>query len=68
MNSGSWHLFLCPQVYLHVTGEDLRMAADAHPIGRLSPAVETMLAGVKLPLQYAPALRRVPASPPRLSG
>ena len=61
-------LITSTQLYLHVTAEDLRTAADCHPVGRLAPTVEAMLAGVKLPLQYAPGLRRVPASPPKLSG
>ena len=62
-------LITSTQVYLHVTGADLRTAADCHPVGRLAPTVEAMLAGVKLPLQYAPGLRRVPSAPsPNLSG
>jgi len=41
------------QVYLHVTAEDLRSAAEKHPIGKLMKTVEHLLADVKLPLQFA---------------
>lgn len=40
------------QIYLHVTAQDLRMAADRHPIGRLLGAIEHLLPDVKLPVQY----------------
>jgi len=46
------------QIYLHVTAEDLREAADAHPIRRLAPRVEHLLPNVKLPFQPPPARRR----------
>jgi integrase/recombinase XerD len=41
------------QVYLHVTADDLRSAAEKHPIGKLMKTVEHLLADVKLPLQFA---------------
>mgnify|MGYP000892107640 CR=1 FL=1 len=40
------------QIYLHVTAQDLRMAADRHPIGRLLGAIEHLLPDVKLPVQF----------------
>ena len=40
------------QIYLHVTAQDLRMAANRHPIGRLLGAIEHLLPDVKLPVQY----------------
>jgi integrase/recombinase XerD len=45
------------QLYLHVTAEDLRSAADKHPIGKLVDTVEHLLADVTLPFQYAPRRR-----------
>ncbi len=45
------------QVYLHVTAEDLRSAAEKHPIGKLMQTVDHLLADVKLPMQYAPRPR-----------
>ena len=45
------------QLYLHVTAEDLRAAADKHPIGKLVDTVEHLLADVTLPFQYAPRRR-----------
>jgi integrase/recombinase XerD len=39
------------QIYLHVTAEDLRRAADLHPIARLAPAIADFLPEVKLPFQ-----------------
>jgi site-specific recombinase XerD len=45
------------QVYLHVTAEDLRSAAEKHPIGKLLSTVDHLLADVKLPIQYAPRRR-----------
>jgi site-specific recombinase XerD len=39
------------QIYLHVTAEDLRHAADIHPIGRLAPMLAELLPNVKLPVQ-----------------
>jgi integrase/recombinase XerD len=51
-------LITSTQIYLHVTGEDLRAAASRHPIERLAPAVELLLRNVKLPLQHGPQQRR----------
>jgi site-specific recombinase XerD len=45
------------QVYLHVTAEDLRSAADKHPIGRLLKTIDHLLPDVRLPVQYAPRRR-----------
>lgn len=45
------------QIYLHVTAEDLRSAADKHPIGRLLQTIDHLLPDVKLPIQYAPRRR-----------
>ncbi len=39
------------QIYLHVTAEDLREAADLHPISRLAPTVAELLPDVRLPMQ-----------------
>jgi integrase/recombinase XerD len=50
-------LITSTQVYIHVTGEDLRSAMNNHPISRLAPTVEFLLPNVKLPLQYAPQRR-----------
>ena len=50
-------LITSTQIYLHVTAEDLRSAADQHPIGRLLKVVESFLPDVRLPLQYAPRRR-----------
>lgn len=41
------------QVYLHVTAEDLRSAADKHPIGKLLKTIDHLLPDVTLPLQYS---------------
>jgi integrase/recombinase XerD len=51
-------LITSTQIYLHVTVQDLREAAARHPIGRLVGLVEQLLPDVKLPMQYAPGLRR----------
>jgi site-specific recombinase XerD len=51
-------LITSTQIYLHVTAHDLREAADRHPIGRLLGVVEHLLPDVKLPMQYAPSLRK----------
>jgi site-specific recombinase XerD len=40
------------QVYLHTTAEDLRRAADLHPIKSLVAHIEDLLPNVKLPLQW----------------
>ncbi|MEX0885483.1 MAG: tyrosine-type recombinase/integrase [Phycisphaeraceae bacterium] len=46
------------QVYLHVTAEDLKHAADRHPIDRLTPTIEYLLPTRRLPFQPAPRRRR----------
>lgn len=46
------------QLYLHVTAEDLRCAADTHPIRKLAASLEHLLPKVKLPLQPPPGRRR----------
>ena len=45
------------QIYLHVSGQDLREAADNHPIKRLAPKLASLLPDVKLPWQRVPHLR-----------
>lgn len=45
------------QVYLHMTGEDLRNAVDRHPVGKLLDSLGDLLPGVKLPLQFPPGTR-----------
>ena len=45
------------QVYLHVTADDLRSAAEKHPIGRLLKSIDHLLPDVKLPIQYGPRQR-----------
>lgn len=47
-------LITSTQIYLHVTGQDLREAAERHPIGRLLGIVAHLLPDVRLPLQHAP--------------
>lgn len=50
------------QVYLHTTAEDLRKAADLHPVEKLVTQIEDLLPNVKLPLQWPPGERLVRAS------
>ena len=45
------------QVYLHVTADDLRSAAEKHPVGRLLKTIDHLLPNVKLPIQYPPPQR-----------
>ena len=40
------------QIYLHLTVEDLREAADRHPVNRLIEKMEDFLPNLKLPFQY----------------
>jgi len=47
-------LITSTQIYLHVTGQDLREAAARHPIGRLIGIVVHLLPNVRLPIQHAP--------------
>lgn len=39
------------QIYLHVTAQDLRSAAEKHPIARLLGTIEHLLPNVRLPFQ-----------------
>jgi len=39
------------QIYLHLTAEDLRIAADKHPVSRLIEKLEDFLPSMKLPFQ-----------------
>jgi len=39
------------QIYIHLTAQDLRKAADRHPIAQLIRRVEDLLPDVRLPLQ-----------------
>lgn len=48
------------QIYLHVTAEHLRLAAQRHPISRLAPTVAELLPNVKLPFQHPPRRRQRP--------
>ena len=38
-------------IYIHMTAEDLRGAAERHPVSRLSKTIENLLPDVKLPFQ-----------------
>lgn len=51
-------LITSTQIYLHVTAQDLRAAADRHPIARLLGTVEHLLPDVKLPFQHRRFTRR----------
>ena len=42
------------QIYLHTTAEDLRRAAEVHPVERLIAPLRDLLPGVRLPLQWPP--------------
>jgi site-specific recombinase XerD len=48
-------LITSTQIYLHVTAQDMRAAADRHPIKDLAPTVAALLPDVKLPFQRAVA-------------
>jgi site-specific recombinase XerD len=45
------------QIYIHLTAQDLRKAADRHPIAALIKRVEDLLPDVKLPFQRGPSRR-----------
>ena len=45
-------LITSTQLYLHVTAEDLRDAAQRHPIARLLGTIEHLLPDVRLPFQH----------------
>ena len=42
------------QIYLHTTAEDLRRAAEVHPVEKLIEPLRGLLPDVKLPLQWRP--------------
>ena len=42
------------QIYLHVTAEDLRHAADRHPIGRLAATIGGLLPEIRRPVMKPP--------------
>ena len=44
-------LITSTQIYIHLTAQDLRHAADRHPISELIKRVEDLLPNVKLPFQ-----------------
>lgn len=44
-------LITSTQIYLHVTAQDLRAAAERHPISRLLGTIEHLLPDVRLPFQ-----------------
>jgi site-specific recombinase XerD len=46
------------QIYLHVTADDLREAADRHPIKELAPIVKDVLPFSRLPFQEQDCKRR----------
>jgi integrase/recombinase XerD len=39
------------QIYIHLTAQDLRKAADKHPVGKLIRRMEELLPNIKLPFQ-----------------
>ena len=43
------------QIYLHVTAQDLRQAAERHPISRLLGTIEHLLPNIRLPFQRSGA-------------
>lgn len=51
-------LITSTQIYLHVSAEDLRLAADRHPIKDLLGTVEHMIPRARLPFQHVAGLRR----------
>ncbi|MCX6997609.1 MAG: tyrosine-type recombinase/integrase [Kiritimatiellaeota bacterium] len=50
-------LITSTQIYIHLTAQDLREAADRHPIADLIKRVEDLLPNVQLPFQYPPGQR-----------
>ncbi|MBF0502158.1 MAG: tyrosine-type recombinase/integrase [Candidatus Riflebacteria bacterium] len=46
------------QIYLYLTVEDLRDAADRHPVSRLIEKLEDFLPNLTLPFQYPLAERK----------
>lgn len=51
-------LITSTQIYLHVTAQDLREAANRHPIQELAAPIAHLLPNVKLPFQPPPGRRR----------
>jgi site-specific recombinase XerD len=51
-------LITSTQIYLHVTAQDLRAAADRHPIARLLPTVEHLLPTARIPFEIHARRRR----------
>jgi integrase/recombinase XerD len=47
------------QIYLHTTAEDLRHAAERHPVESLVERIEDLLPNVRLPMQWPPGAKRV---------
>lgn len=47
------------QVYLHTTAEDLRRAAELHPVEKLVARIEDLLPNVKVPFQWRPGEKTV---------
>lgn len=45
------------QVYLHVTAQELREAAERHPIRTLAVSIEHLLPPSKMPFQHPPVRR-----------
>lgn len=48
------------QIYLHTTAEDLRRAAQVHPVEKLVEQVQGLLPNVKLPFQWPPGEKVIP--------
>jgi site-specific recombinase XerD len=49
------------QIYLHTTAEDMRRAADLHPVEDLVEYVADLLPNVKVPFQWRPGEKTVPS-------
>ena len=47
----SYRQITSTQIYLHVTAQDLRAAAERNPISRLLGTIEHLLPNVRLPFQ-----------------
>ena len=45
------------QIYLHVMAEDLRLAADRHPISRLTATIGGLLPEIRRPVMKPPVRR-----------
>jgi integrase/recombinase XerD len=46
------------QIYIHLTAQDLRRAAEQHPVGKLIKRMEELLPNLKLPFQGGSLLSR----------